>query len=91
VGEGENDEAKMWVANQIDDVDNALHLMASMPTLVRSSNGNYRAVQKSSWQLMVDLDALTAKATAFAANDLLSESQKAAAKGFLGAMAKGRY
>jgi KAP family P-loop domain len=88
---GENDEAKMWVASQIDDVDNALHLMASMPTLVRSSSGNYRAVQKTGWQYMVDLDALTAKASAFAANGLLSENQKAAAREFLRAMEKGRY
>jgi predicted KAP-like P-loop ATPase len=88
---GENDEASAWIVSQIDDTDNALHLMASMPTLVRSSNGNFRAVQKSSWQRMVDLDALTAKASALATDGSLSEMQRAAARDFLTAMEKGRY
>jgi hypothetical protein len=83
---GENDEASVWITEQIKDPKHALSLMKSMPTLVRSSNGNYRAVQKASWRHMVDLDDLSAKASLLSKDQTLSDVERATAEEFLKAM-----
>lgn len=88
-GMGESDEAKNWIANQIENDDHALRLMASMPSLVRSTSGNYRAVHRVSWQQLVDLDKLTAKASMFAADESLAAEKRDTAEQFLKAVERG--
>jgi predicted KAP-like P-loop ATPase len=88
---GDDGEAQSWLAGQISDTNNALHLMAAMPTLVRSSNGNYRAVNKTSWRQLVDLDLLTARAESLSLDQSLSGEQRDAAKTFIKAMELGRH
>jgi KAP family P-loop domain len=89
-GIGEEDEAKTWLANEISEGRNLFRLMAAMPDLVRSTEGNYLAVNREGWERLVDIEAVAGRAEQRLAADTISDLDKQIARRFLAAIERGR-